>query len=205
MDESLPEVRIGDAERKVVDARLQAALTDGMLTVAEYDERSALCWSARTRADLEPLTRDLPVPAAEAPVPAKSEDDDEDDEKPSLASRVGSGLVTLALIGGAAYLGGQAVTAHDGFTIFGERNMAVSAEQNRIELGAVFGKFDIVVPNDVRVRTTGMSIFWSIDCAEACQGTGPEVVIDMRGIFGSVDILTQSERDRGVDFDDDDE
>lgn len=56
-----PEVRIGDRERQGVDAQLQAAVADGMLTLTEYDERATALWAARTRRDLLPLTADLPA------------------------------------------------------------------------------------------------------------------------------------------------
>jgi len=56
-----PEARIGDRERQGVDAQLQAAVADGMLTLTEYDERATALWAARTRRDLLPLTADLPA------------------------------------------------------------------------------------------------------------------------------------------------
>ena len=49
VDDAQPEIRIGDRERREVDARLQQAHADGVLTLVEYDERAALCWAARTR------------------------------------------------------------------------------------------------------------------------------------------------------------
>lgn len=54
MDESRPEVRIGDRERREVDTRLQDAYADGVLTMTEYEERSARAWAARTRSELAP-------------------------------------------------------------------------------------------------------------------------------------------------------
>ena len=64
-----PEKRIGDRERREVDAQLRQAHDDGVLTLTEYDERVALCWAARTRGDLDALTRDLPDPAPLATTP----------------------------------------------------------------------------------------------------------------------------------------
>ena len=60
---SPPEKRIGDRERREIDARLRQAHDDGVLTLAEYDERVAQCWAARTRRDLDALIADLPDPA----------------------------------------------------------------------------------------------------------------------------------------------
>jgi hypothetical protein len=51
VDEPRPELekRIGDRERREVDAHLRQAHDDGVLTLTEYDERVAQCWAARTR------------------------------------------------------------------------------------------------------------------------------------------------------------
>lgn len=63
-------LRIGDAEREAAAAALGEHFAMGRLTREEYDERSDVVWSARTRADLDPLFSDLPAPAqAPPPVP----------------------------------------------------------------------------------------------------------------------------------------
>jgi hypothetical protein len=53
-------LRVSDAERETVAARLRDAATEGRLTLAEADERQAPAYAARTRDDLHPLTADLP-------------------------------------------------------------------------------------------------------------------------------------------------
>ena len=72
MSDTPPPLRIGDRERRAVDEQLQAAVGDGVLTLSEYDERSAALWQARTRDELEHLVADLPssVPAVAASPPA---------------------------------------------------------------------------------------------------------------------------------------
>lgn len=60
MTEMAPEIRVGDRERRDVDALLQEALGDGVLSLSEYDERAAQCWAARTRTELDLVVRDLP-------------------------------------------------------------------------------------------------------------------------------------------------
>ena len=55
-------LRVSDAERESVAARLRDAAAEGRLTLAEADERQALAYAARTRDDLHPLTADLPQP-----------------------------------------------------------------------------------------------------------------------------------------------
>ena len=55
-----PNLRVSDAERERVAERLRTHAADGRLAVEELEERLAGAFSARTRADLEPLLADLP-------------------------------------------------------------------------------------------------------------------------------------------------
>ncbi|WP_225730710.1 MULTISPECIES: DUF1707 domain-containing protein [unclassified Nocardia] len=69
----VPEIRIGTAEREEALQRLSDHFAAGRLSVAEFDERSAIVAAALTRGDLEQVFTDLPQPVAEKPAPAKSE------------------------------------------------------------------------------------------------------------------------------------
>ena len=53
-------IRVSDAEREEVAERLRRAHADGRLDMSELEERVALCYAAKTRAELEPLVADLP-------------------------------------------------------------------------------------------------------------------------------------------------
>lgn len=53
-------LRASDAERETVVERLQVALSEGRLTVTEFDERTRDAYAATTRGDLAALTEDLP-------------------------------------------------------------------------------------------------------------------------------------------------
>lgn len=64
-------LRVSDAEREQVAARLREAIADGRLTLAEADERQATAYAARTRADLAPLTADLPAPQPPTHAPTR--------------------------------------------------------------------------------------------------------------------------------------
>jgi hypothetical protein len=65
-----PHLRAADADRAAVATQLGEQMSAGRLTVAEYDERLARAYAARTYGELEALTADLPRPAAQAPAPA---------------------------------------------------------------------------------------------------------------------------------------
>lgn len=70
MTERRQDLRAADADRQAVADRLQAALSEGRLTLAEYDERLRQAYAARTYGDLDALLTDLPPvrPAADSQV-----------------------------------------------------------------------------------------------------------------------------------------
>lgn len=191
-------LRVGDAERRAVDARLQHAHGEGRLTLVEYEERAAQAWAARTQVELDALTHDLPAggpPASAAVVPAGSTAKaPAPTGAPEWLRRLGRGAGVVALAGVLLFGAGRLATADDGTAVFSERPVSVAEGQDRVELGVLFGSFDVVVPDDVRVITTGTTVFGSVDCDAACDGPGArEVTIDVSGAFGSADIRTQSE------------
>ena len=57
------QLRIGDAEREQAAAALGEHYAQGRLTADEHAERLDQIWAARTRAELQPVFRDLPDPA----------------------------------------------------------------------------------------------------------------------------------------------
>lgn len=59
-EDSRTEVRASDSEREYVARIMQAATAQGLLTLDETDERMAAIYAARTRAELAPMTADLP-------------------------------------------------------------------------------------------------------------------------------------------------
>ncbi|WP_187701753.1 DUF1707 domain-containing protein, partial [Dietzia sp. E1] len=60
-DRPLPAVRASDAEREATAQLLQESYSEGRLTLAEFDERTAAAYGARFRSELLELTHDLPV------------------------------------------------------------------------------------------------------------------------------------------------
>jgi len=62
-----PAARIGDREREQTAAHLGTAFGEGRLDLAEYDERVAAAYNAKTASDLLHLTADLPLAIREHP------------------------------------------------------------------------------------------------------------------------------------------
>jgi hypothetical protein len=55
-----PNMRVGDAEREMVAGQLREHYADGRLTLDELNERIDLTLTAKTRAELDGVLRDLP-------------------------------------------------------------------------------------------------------------------------------------------------
>ncbi len=217
MTDSIPELRIGDRQRQVVDERLQGAVGDGVLTLPEYEERAALLWQARTGSDLEHLVVDLPT--ENRPLSARRGDEQPPvrqvhhgkardlparsggGQSPALLGRsrwrekLAGALVPIALLGSA---GAVIVSGTDGRTVFGSTTVRVPSGQTDVAVSVIFGSVEVVVPNDVRVDTGGLVVFGSTDCADACRARDSgAIVVHVRAVggFGSVEIKTQSEAD----------
>ncbi|MBO4239262.1 MULTISPECIES: DUF1707 SHOCT-like domain-containing protein [Pseudonocardia] len=194
--------RVGDGERRAVDARLQRAHGEGRLSLPEYEERSAKAWAARTRADLEPLTRDLPADTAGAPTAAV-------EQAPTTAlparartgefaaaagRRAGGILATAALVVAAVWGGSQVLPLTDGVTVFGSRTIGVQADTPRVGGVLLFGSVEVVVPEGTRADVSGFTVFGSTDCPTACAAPGDRTVdVHVVGAFGSVKVLTPAE------------
>jgi hypothetical protein len=58
-----PDMRISDADRQLAGERLRHAMGEGRLDFAEYDNRLAQAYDAKTYRDLDQLFADLPGPA----------------------------------------------------------------------------------------------------------------------------------------------
>jgi hypothetical protein len=61
------DMRISDAERERVVAQLNTAVSEGRLTLAEFEERVDGVLRSRTFGELEPFVMDLPVQQIKAP------------------------------------------------------------------------------------------------------------------------------------------
>lgn len=62
-----PDLRIGDADRDAVAARLREGYAQGRLTLDEFNERLSAALAATTERELSQVTRDLPHPVTLTP------------------------------------------------------------------------------------------------------------------------------------------
>ena len=144
-------VRIGDTERTAVDARLQQAVGDGQITLAEYQERAGAVWQSRTRDELDVTTRDLPAPAAATRVVPLT---------PGRRPRTRRALAVMSsdeLSGPVA--AGQGIEAYSvmGSALIDLRRDDLPAEV-RVRAVAVMGSVEVRVPRGVEVHLSGLSM-----------------------------------------------
>ena len=62
------QLRASDAERQAIADRLNAAVGEGRLTLAEFSDRVGSAYAARTHGELEQLVTDLPVPTGRSAI-----------------------------------------------------------------------------------------------------------------------------------------
>ena len=140
----LPEVRASDAEREAAAVRLRDAAAEGRLTFEELTERLDCAYAARTRTELEEVTRDLPTAAGA-----------ETADKP-VRARPGRRWV-VALMGNTARRGRWQVGEQtNAITVMGNstidlRDAILSGPDLRIAVLCLMGNVHVIVPEGVDV------------------------------------------------------
>ncbi|MDL4819472.1 DUF1707 domain-containing protein [Actinomadura opuntiae] len=191
-----PEMRAGDADRDRVAQVLRDAAGDGRLTLDELDERLDAVYAAKTYADLEPLTRDLPVAGTSAaPVSQTGADWRPVDGAPSWSSGIGimSGFTRTGVWNvprsffAFAFWGGGKIDL---------REARFTEDQVTIRAFAVMGGVDIVVPEDITVHVKGIGIMGGFDHGASAVGVpgSPTVVVRGFAFWGGVDVKRRARR-----------
>jgi hypothetical protein len=192
----LPELRASDADRDRVADVLRDAAGEGRLTLEELDERLNAVYSARTYAELEPITRDLPVqdgaPAAPAaahraaqPAPGA----------PSWKTGIGilagfqrQGVWTVPKTFTAiAFWGGGEIDLREARFAEGEV---------RIRAFAIMGGIDVIAPDDLTVHVKGLAIMGGFDQRASGPGSpgSPTVTVSGLSFWGGVTVKRKARR-----------
>ncbi|GAA4241903.1 DUF1707 domain-containing protein [Actinomadura meridiana] len=185
-----PEMRAGDADRERVARVLQDAAGDGRLTLAELDERLDAVYAAKTYAELEPITRDLPAPGTSAaPSPAAGVERRPVEGAPSWKTGIGimsgfrrSGVWNVPRRFRAfAFWGGGKIDL---------REARFEEPTTTIRTIAIMGGFEIIVPDDLTVHVKGLGIMGGFDNSASGPGApgAPTVVIKGFAFWGGVGV-----------------
>jgi hypothetical protein len=191
------ELRASDAERGAVVQQLQAALAEGRITVDEFSERSAAAYTARTRAELAPLTTDLPAGAARLTAsssPAAS--------PTSPVARPETAPPVVAVFGGARRTGRwiparrETAAAVFGGVELDYRGADLGGATLELRAFALFGGVEVTVPDDVHVELTGFALFGGREATGgAAAGPGAPVLrVHAVALFGGVTVRARPRR-----------
>jgi len=185
-------LRASDADRESVANVLREAAGDGRLTMDELDERLDAVYAAKTYAELEPITHDLPdVGTAQAPAPSPAARRD-----PARFGGTPTSSGAVAILGGFSRKGDWVVPKE--FTAFmfmggGEidlRDARFSEREVTIHIVAIMGGCEVIVPDDATVYVTGIGILGAFEHTESGGGSpdGPVITINGVAFMGGVDV-----------------
>ncbi len=169
------DVRASDAERDAVIEQLREAAAEGRLTMEELTDRIEVAASAVMRADLEPLTADLPAPGVTLAA------------APENARERGMGDVKRS--------GAWVVPAHSEFRSYAGsikldlRQATISSREIVIDAFTPFGNIDLLVPEGVQVEVRADKRMGSLkhDTGAATPGA-PRVILTGGTVFGTIKV-----------------
>jgi hypothetical protein len=149
-------MRASDADRDRVAEVLREALAEGRLTPVEHAERLEAVFASRTLGELEPITRDLPVPDRPGTaVPAAG-------PRPAPA-----GPPAVALFSEVKRHGRWTVAERtEAWAVFGAVRLdltdaVLAGPDLTINAVSLFGSVNIDVPEDMEVHDSGFAVFGS--------------------------------------------
>jgi hypothetical protein len=199
-----PELRASDADREQVASVLRDAAAEGRLGFDELDERLTAAYAAKTYADLQPLTRDLPDRGASRPVPGAG--------PMASSARIGgdpTSHMAVGVMSGFRRAGPWVVPPE--FTAVaimggGEldlREAHFSQREVRIWAFALCGGMTVIVPEDAELHVTGIGIMGGFEQRAAGSGApgAPRITVAGLALCGGVDVkrkpLRNQIEDRG--------
>jgi hypothetical protein len=175
------DLRASDEERDHVAGILAEALALGRLTQEEHTERLEAVYAARTRGQLVPLTADLPE-AGETTQPAPHLDAPPVHAVFSKIRRGGQWPVPPATV----------VRSTFGAAVIDLRHAVFTRREVVIRADSLFGKIEILVPDNAIVYDTGTALFGKRSQPggkRAKSADGPVVRITGRSVFGHVRVM----------------
>ncbi|WP_242886072.1 DUF1707 SHOCT-like domain-containing protein [Actinomadura litoris] len=192
-----PEMRASDADRERVAGVLRDAAGEGRLTLEELDERLDAVYAAKTYAELEPLTRDLPAEGTAPPAAAPSSGTDFRPVRGAPSWRGGIGIMSGFRRSGVwnvprrfrafAFWGGGKIDLRE--ARFEEAEATISAL-------AVMGGVEIIVPDDLTVHVKGLGIMGGFDQRASGPGAPGAPVVVIRGFafWGGVGVKRRARK-----------
>lgn len=186
-------MRVSDADRDQVAEVLREATGQGRITFDELEERLSRVYAAKTYADLDEVTHDLPGPGVPAPTVAASGSGAFPAER--LGGNPGS-TTAIALLSGAERKGVWVVPpTFTAFAFMGGidldlREARFSEREVNIQAFTFLGGISITVDEDVEVDVSGVGFMGAFEHGASGPGLpgAPRVRINGFAFMGGVDI-----------------
>ncbi|HEY5017774.1 MAG TPA: DUF1707 domain-containing protein [Streptosporangiaceae bacterium] len=190
-----PAIRVSDQERDHVAQILQAAFAEGRLDDDEFDERMRAALTARTSADLEALSADLPAaagrPAGERAAAGRKPGRLAIAYKNSI--RRGGRWQVPARFTSVVYKGGGWLDL---------RAAELTAPATTVFAVAYKSRIDVLVPPGVRVELAGFGVSKGWSEQEELESLLPRdaPVVHVRGVAykGTIEVSTRPRRSNGA-------
>lgn len=184
-------MRVSDADRDQVAEVLRDAAGQGRLTFDELEDRLGRAYAAKTYADLEEVTRDLPGPGVRAPAVQTS--------GRFPAERIGGSpatAVAVAVMSGSKRAGPWVVPpVFTAFALMGGveldlRYARFSQPEVTIHAYALMGGVEIIVGDDVEVDVFGFGFMGGFDHQASGPGIpgAPRVRVGGFALMGGVEV-----------------
>ncbi|TCO65553.1 DUF1707 SHOCT-like domain-containing protein [Actinocrispum wychmicini] len=157
-------IRISNEDREKVAQILHSAMADGRIDLKELEERLDTVYAAKTFADLEPVTRDLPVQAPRALAVPQS--------MPVSTNRIGGTTgpaQSIAIMSGVDRKTPWVCPPHHNVVaVMGGVDLDLSqatfvAEHTTIQVFTFWGGVEIRVPDDIHVQVDGIGFMGAFE------------------------------------------
>jgi hypothetical protein len=165
------QMRAADADRDRAADLLRTAAAEGRITFDELDERVSQAYTAKTFADLQAITGDLPGPGITPPAPAA---------RPAAPASVTAGTpgppASVAIMCSARRAGPWVVPAvYHAVAIMGGvdldlRQATFAADEVTIRAFCLMGGINITVPEQVAVDVAGLGLMGGFDQSASTPG-----------------------------------
>jgi len=190
-------MRASDIDRERVADRLREAAGHGRLTMDELEQRLEETYAAKTYAELEPLTRDLPAEGTAAPLPMAGQ------ASAASLARIGGAPArrrwSVAIMSGSTRRGRWTVPRrYNAFAFWGGvvldlRDANFAERETVIRANAVMGGVEIIAPEDVDVLVEGFGLMGGFDDTTSSAVASPPLgapVVRVTGIafWGGVNV-----------------
>jgi hypothetical protein len=178
-------MRASDADRERVAEVLRTAASEGRLHLDELDERLAAVYAARTYAELEPITHDLPAARGGAAAARPVAGGGRATSTSGIAIMGGFERKARWTVGrrffGLAMMGGGEIDLRE--AEFAEGEVTITAF-------AVMGGISITVSEDAEVVVNGVGIMGGFDHRTSGPGRpgGPRVTVNGLAFWGGVEV-----------------